>query len=494
MKTRKKIISFTAIFLFVGSLFLLIGYAQVAYDLTVTGNISMNSQSGVVIKNIVEASKSGSNTEGTITNYVATTLTTNIELDQSGSSSIIYAIQIENTDTYSYKFTNILPNVATLENNLETYTNRYVRPTILSSSEVSSLFPSATNVIGLNDQLPASSTRTVYVKFSYDSSVINNGTVSNEYTSLETGLINLLFKKVYSITYTNITNNNYPITIAHGENLAITFTGDVPSNLIITGTTSNTTYVNGTDYTYNNGILTFNNVTENLEIAKSSSSVIHDTTTTTYDYTTLQPNSNIIFDRIAGAPHVITDENGKVISFEYTTASTENPVSFTPGNSINTGVLAFDGTGYTIHLEYTMDTSANGSKQILTAMQKLNGNKYAGFAFFVSSATQYYFNATVSGTNINSTPFGTRMGNGWGTTAGSKNYTFDLTYTPSPNKSVTISLSPITNGDNPYQANSNALSYFPDNLDDATIYIGGNTANTNRDVTMTVTAFSIVKN
>ena len=491
--TRKKIINIATLFLFIGSLFLTIGYAQVAYDLNVSGNISMNSQNGVVVKNVTEAAKVGTNTSGTIKNYVATTLTNAITLDENGSSYIIYAVQVENTDASSYKFVNVLPDVSSLQDNIQTYTNRFIVPSVLTSSEVSTLFPSATNTISLNDTLPGSSSRTFYLKYSYDSSVIDNGTVASTYQTLETGLLNFSFKKIYSITYTNITNNSYPTTIAHGENLVVTFTGDIPPNVAVTGTTSHTTYVKGTDFTYANNTLTFNNVTENLEITKAEVGIRHDTVATTYDHTNLPANDNVIFDQVAGAPHVITDADGKVISFEYTTASAQNPVSFTPGHSIDTGVLAFDGEGYTIHLEYTMDTSQNTSKQILTALKKLNGNKYAGFVLYVSSATQYYFNATVNGTNINNTAFGARMGSGWGTTSGSKNYTFDLTYVPSP-KAVTIELSPITSGDSPYQANSNALSYFPDSLDEATIYLGGNTANTNRDVTMTVTAFSVVKN
>ena len=487
-----KIVNLTAIFLFIGSFFLLIGYAQVAYDLGVTGNISMNSQNGVVVKNVTEAAKLGTNTEGTIKNYVATTLTNGITLDENGSSYVIYAVQVENTDASSYKFVGVLPDVSSLANNIDTYTNKFIKPSILTSSEITSLFPSATNTISLNGTLPGSSTRTFYLKYSYDSSVINNGTVSSTYQNLETALLNFSFKKIYSITYTNITGS-YLTTAAHGETFSVNFGTNAPNSVSVTNANSET-LVNGTDYTYTNGIITFpNGITSNITIT-GQNGIRHDTTTTTYDYTTLQANENVIFDNIAGSPHVITDANGKVISFEYTTASAENPVSFTPGNSIDTGFLAFDGSGYTIHLEYTMDTSQNTSKQILTAIKKLNGNKYAGFVFFVSSATQYYFNATVSGTNINSTPFGTRMGNGWQTTAGSKNYTFDLTYTPSPNKALTIELSHITNGDNPYNANSNALSYYPDNLDGATIYIGGNAAGTNRDVTMTVTAFSVTKN
>ena len=482
--------------LFVFSLFLAIGYAQVAYDLNVTGNISMNSQSGVVIKNVTEETKVGTNTTGTILNYVATTMTSNITLDASGSSYIIYAVQVENTDSSVYKFVNVLPDLTGLSSNPSTYTNRFIKPTILTASEVSTLFPSATNVIGLNDTLPATSTRTVYVKFDYDSSVINNGTVSSEYQDLATGLINLSFKKILSVTYVDITTtSSHPTTTLQGETFTVTFTGTtprtLPRDLVVEGVSSNTTYVKDTNYTYSGGVLTFNNVTEDLRITNKFANVIN-TTATTYDYSTLTAGTSTLLTEVPGQPRVVLDSSGNVTCFEYTTPGTG--VQFSSGSSFDTGVLAFGGTGYTIHLVYEMNTGSNTGKNVLSAIKKSNGNRYSGFAFAVYSATKFYFSATANATNINSTTFGTRLGDGWNTSSGDETYTFNLTYVTSP-EALTIDLTPVTTGNHEYNATSTQLQYYPDSLDGATVYIGGYEKDHQKDVQdMVVHEFSITRN
>ena len=134
---------------------------------------------------------------------------------------------------------------------------------------------------------------------------------------------------------------------------------------------------------------------------------------------------------------------------------------------------------------------------ILSAINNVKNKKYNGFALFVSSATQFYLNATDTGTNIanTTTVFGSRLCDGWKTTAGEKEYTFDMTFAPSPSKSITSSQTPVTSGSTTYSSSTNQLSYYPDSIEDISITIGGGGTLTGRNLaSMTVLEFSITKN
>ena len=500
--TRKKIISITTLFLFIGSLFLTIGYAQVAYDLSVSGNISMNSQNGVVIKNVTEAAKVGTNTSGTIKNYVATTLTNAITLDENGSSYIIYAVQVENTTSSLYKFTNVLPDISSMSTNIDTYTNRFIKPTILTTSEVASLFPSATNVIGIDGQIPGSSTRNVYVKFEYDSSIINNGTVSSDYQTLATGLINLRFKKVYSITYANITGS-YTNQAVDSEAFSVNFGANAPAAVTVTNA-NNQTLVSGTDYTYNNGIISFQNgITSNITITGVSGGVTGsgtpddpyiDTTVTQYDIDDIEPGTTVQYPLVEGNPIITKDDNGKISSFEFDLGTNET-VTLDNGESVETGIIAFDGTGFTIHLKIKTTLPDNVGKFYLTALQQRSGGTYDGIALYVANPNKLTY-----GTYVNRA----RAGNGRLTA----NYTGTLANTSNADVifDTTIVYNPTGYQGNQPQLTASTVNFntnkiirgnstVPSNLTNATFTLGGNGLDHADDVySMEVLEFSITKN
>lgn len=75
------------------------------------------------------------------------------------------------------------------------------------------------------------------------------------------------FKKIFSITYKNITNNNYPKTILESETKVITFVDDIPKNVILSGVTS---------YTFESPILTISNPTNDVAITCSVYSRFYD--------------------------------------------------------------------------------------------------------------------------------------------------------------------------------------------------------------------------
>lgn len=75
------------------------------------------------------------------------------------------------------------------------------------------------------------------------------------------------FKRIFSITYKNIVNNNYPKTILESETKIITFVDDIPSNVSLSGVTS---------YTFESPILTISNPTNDVVINGSAYSIYYD--------------------------------------------------------------------------------------------------------------------------------------------------------------------------------------------------------------------------
>lgn len=68
------------------------------------------------------------------------------------------------------------------------------------------------------------------------------------------------FKRIFSITYKNITNNNYPKTILESETKVITFVDDIPNNVSLSGATS---------YTFESPILTISDPIDEVVITGS---------------------------------------------------------------------------------------------------------------------------------------------------------------------------------------------------------------------------------
>ena len=81
--------------------------------------------------------------------------------------------------------------------------------------------------------------------------------------------LNFDFRRIYTITYDNITNNGYPTTIMEKEDLNITFTKSIPGRINL--------YINGlrykTGFTYINGVFALKNVTGNVTIELGESTL-----------------------------------------------------------------------------------------------------------------------------------------------------------------------------------------------------------------------------
>ena len=226
---------------------------------------------------------------------------------------------------------------------------------------------------------------------------------------------------------------------------------------------------------------------------------IHDTTTTVYSPSAVPAGYTVYFDNpnIEGNPIVTADDDGKIVSFEYTGIST-NGLSFTSGHSLNTGVIAFDSTGFTIHLKIKMNPKNNAGKRLVSAFQQNSGSSnYAGFTFYCYSQQYFYLDASTS-SSITGTSFGSHINSsGWRVQSNQEQtFTLDITYAPSPNKSISATLTPVRSGSNSnFSSNdTNMMAYIPDSLENATIILSGTGIDSTKDLSNAVVyEFSVTK-
>ena len=478
MKNKKKDGFFSKykyiIAIFIATLLMSVGYSSINnVTLDLTGRSSMVATTGVFIHEatINQAANADVNSSE-IQLFYQTMLRSKVALlTDNLNSTLPITITVYNKSAYDVYFDDVIYSN-------EFYDNNHIDYTLSGISHL--------------QKLAKNTSVTFTITFKY-TNAYKNSSPSQPYDNILNSYLNFRFLKGYDIIYTDISGSGYTSLVLEGGNLSVNFGANATDDIEVTGLTTGTTYTKGTHFTYTNGVLTFNNVTESLEVTGITygPQIVY-SNATTYDHTTLTANQITVFNNIAGKPKVTVDANGIITSFEYTDVG--SGVVFSEGSSFNTGVNAFDtDKGYTIHLKFTMDSYDNVNRDILSAMKKSNGNKYNGFIFYVYSASRFYINATASGSNINGGTFGTRLCDGWQTTSGSKTYTLDMTYTPSPNKAITATLTPSTSG-SPYTASSNNLSYYPDTLNDSSIVLGGNIANHNKDIdSMIVLEFSVSK-
>lgn len=233
----------------------------------------------------------------------------------------------------------------------------------------------------------------------------------------------------------------------------------------------------------------------------SAGRIIHDTTTTVYSPSAVPAGYTVYFDNpnIEGNPVVTADDDGNIVSFEYTNTGSSG-ISFATGHTLDTGILAFDDTGFTIHLVVKINPKNNGGKRLVSAFQQNSGSStYAGFTFYCYSNQYFYLDASTSA-GISSTSFGTHINSsGWRVQSNQEQtFTLDITYTPSPNKSISATFTPVRSGSSSSFSSSdtNLMAYIPNSLSNATIILSGNGIpnDTSKDLSgATVYEFSVTK-
>ena len=198
----------------------------------------------------------------------------------------------------------------------------------------------------------------------------------------------------------------------------------------------------------------------------------------------------------AGSPEV-TVENDAVTAFEFTdTTGTE----FGTGQNgdLDTGIVAFDGSAFTIHTRIKIDPSQNNSKFIVSALQK-SGNAYSGFSLYVYNSGYLRIATYVNVTRSNDTGLLTpSLKSTLNSTAIREEREFDIyiTYNPKGYKNkyaqITVNVTGLVTGK--FVRNVNNNGSVPTSLPNATITLGGNGVDNQEDInSMTVYEFSVVK-
>ena len=184
------------------------------------------------------------------------------------------------------------------------------------------------------------------------------------------------------------------------------------------------------------------------------------------------PNSIIKYTEAPGAPTIQTDESGNISQIE-----SNEEISLTD-NDYDTGVLAFDDKGFTIHLKFSFNSSSNVGKYILSAIEDNGAKKYKGFAFIVYS--QGYpirpYSSSEYVTMYSSGTFGSYINNGFAqdyyTYKGEQTYTLDIDYTPATTGMSTLYIKCQGNIKKPYEYTSMTKN-IPASLENCTIHLSG---------------------
>ena len=191
------------------------------------------------------------------------------------------------------------------------------------------------------------------------------------------------------------------------------------------------------------------------------------------------------------------DQNGVVTSYSIDTTASGG-LAVTPGNNIDTGLVAFDGSTFTLHIVFKTTLSQNNGKFIVTALD-LNNNYYNGFSLYVYNnnylRTGIYKDRTRSSQTGLITP-NSYIGLNSSSITGEKTFDVTITYDPRAvsNTYARINAS-LVNGNSGSQSNSRNSSNVPTNLPNATITIGGNGINSSDDMnSLTIIEFEVTKN
>ena len=336
-KKKRKVINnksvLYAIILLFATIFMSFGYANVNGEfVNIDGSAKVISQNAFNITHVAyESDNSAMVSSSVINDYTATTLNSTITLGNVQTSTITYAVTIHNTTDSNYAYSGTSYSAPNF------YDNQNITFTVTGISVGDTIYPDTS--------------KTFYITFSYVGSDISNP-VLNSYIAFN-------FDKYYSITYQNIntTGQNYPTRILDSEtSKVITFTGDIPYDVNITPSVS---------YTYSNGVLTLNNVKNNITINRYYS--------ITYNLDGGSNPNNQVNKYLHGSNVTILDatKTNNVFGGWYDNASfTGNPITNTNGLTGNLVLYAkWIASGYQKATDYIYaltDNASSSSTNIIT--------------------------------------------------------------------------------------------------------------------------------
>ena len=212
-------------------LILTIGYAAFSDNLTISGTVAtVKPDINIKITSVTATGNNGA-TVG-VTDHGYKYISSSVTMPQ--SSTVTYTIEVTNFGNEPMAIYAINQTYSPNDLKIVRTTDYNVGDKICSNSNPS--------------QCTGNGVRHFTIEIGYDS---YGGTQAHE--------INLDFEfvRTYDITYSHITNNNYPSVAYMGKPFQATFTGDVPSELLISPTHT---------YTYNNGVLSIPSVTSDITI------------------------------------------------------------------------------------------------------------------------------------------------------------------------------------------------------------------------------------
>ncbi len=221
-------------------------------------------------------------------------------------------------------------------------------------------------------------------------------------------------------------------------------------------------------------------------------------TATTYDPSSVPTGVTTQYENITGLNadiKVAADANGNITRFEFVNVDSTNGITIASnGNNtnFNTGVLAFTGNSFTVHIKFRTDLSQSNEngKFVLTAIQK-NGSNYDGFSLYNYNSGYLriasYVNRPRSSQTGLITP-STYIGLSSSRLTGERDFEVDITYNPSTPSLVGSLVGALSN-------RTISGNNVPTSLANATITIGGNGVDSNDDMrNLKIWEFSVTKN
>ncbi len=302
--------------------FMSIGYAAInSTSMDIEGELSFKEFESIYIRSAtIDQNSNADISNSQIGLYYETIVQSTVALDNDADSTLTMNITIKNNTQETKYFDKVV-----YDNNF--YDNENIDFTL--------------NGITSGYMLSPGNSVSFTITFKYSDEYIASN--PNDFDNILNSYINFKFKKGYSITYSNINNtSNYPSLILDGNTLNVTFVTDIPDNIKITGTTTNTIYERNTNYTYINGVLIFNNVTENLLIEKISSG------------SGGEPGTEVTEGDDGSVTTVTTADDGTgnviVTGYDIDTSDVPGGSISVPDGGIDTGILVFDGHDFDLSL------------------------------------------------------------------------------------------------------------------------------------------------
>ena len=286
---KKKMLIYLVLLIF-ATIFMGIGYAAVNnVTLDLNGDTSVKAYEGIKIKDVTYLSNVDADiTNSKINTFSNTLINSTIILGNNKNSTITYQITLENDTDYDYQYIDTIYDEKFYDNNNIKY-------------EISG--------ISSNEVISSNSEKIITITFKYANDDISKNTL-NSY-------LNVKFAKLYTITYENITTNNYPTSVIEDGNVVITFVGDIPDDVSVTGEA---------DKIYENGLLTLSNVKSNIVITKSINKYYY-TLSANHNIGDIIDNSNYSQDiDDVSSPYIRykMDQNNKVIQIDSCKKETSN--------------------------------------------------------------------------------------------------------------------------------------------------------------------------